>query len=466
MGNTCVHLAAEQGSRRILTYLIYHNAIINCRNKAGLFPETVAVNAGHQDIADFLHGITSPPGIIENVATYKTKNREEAEIHWSLPSQPNYYPLIDVVEVQLKQNKFFDSWKTVETVRSSTRGPLPEDVEKQLITSIQFDRKCGSAHAMDATVVELASANPEVFKKRALPEKNWVAPPCQCLIELPSTQQYVIRLRCGNKYGMGDYTNAVNVELNSFAKGQAKKTKVEEIKFEQLPPSDDSDSSDDSDDSDSSNSSNSSDSSDSSDSSNNSNSSDSSEKKEKKKPKQSKVDSSDSSDSSEEERKRKKKQKGKHEKKGKKDRTKKDKQKGESKAKVKSEPKVKQEERAVSESSDKPTKNPPEDPDSIIREIMNGGVDVLIQKVEQQIDIRSLKNQNGLNLLMVASSNGKEDLVKWILQSKQLDINAVNAVVICTLIPCRKERLLYISPSSIIIFPLYKPSWKLELTFL
>ena len=80
----------------------------------------------------------------------------EAEIHWALPAQPNYFPPIDAVEVQIKQNKFFDSWRTVETLKSSTRGPEPEDEAKQRIEAIRFDRKCGNVEPMEKKVEELA----------------------------------------------------------------------------------------------------------------------------------------------------------------------------------------------------------------------------------------------------------------------------------------------------------------------
>lgn len=229
LGNTCIHLAAEQGFRRCLTYLIYHGAMINCRNKAGLLPDLLATNAGHPEIADFLHGITAPPEPPCKIATFKTKRKGEAEIHWALPAQPNYFPPIDAVEVQIKQNKFFDSWRTVETLKSSTRGPEPEDEAKQRIEAIRFDRKCGNVEPMEKKVEELAQSDPAVFVKRALPEKNWVSPSCECVVELPvAQQQYVVRLRCGNKYGFGAFSNAVNVELNGFApkkKGEKEKEK-------------------------------------------------------------------------------------------------------------------------------------------------------------------------------------------------------------------------------------------------
>ena len=55
-------------------------------------------------------------------------------------------------------------------------------------------------------------------------------------------------------------------------------------------------------------------------------------------------------------------------------------------------------------------------------------METAIQKVEAQVDLRSLRTRNGMNLLMAAARSGKDELLHWLLESHQFDLNAGNSV--------------------------------------
>ena len=105
------------------------------------------------------------------------------------------------------------------------------------IQSIQFDKKCGQIPTYDDRTLELLREHSAELEHRALPEKQWVSPPLSCVIDgYAPSQQLQVRIRCGNKYGFGGYSNGVNVELKSAKK----KAKKEVIQFKPLSYSDSS----------------------------------------------------------------------------------------------------------------------------------------------------------------------------------------------------------------------------------
>ena len=212
-------------------YLFYQGAVINCRNKDDQFPDMVASSSGHTSIADFIHTVLSPPAPPTKIATLKGDHSSEFVCQYELACPYNYYPRIDVVEIQTKTGKFFDSWKTVNTVKSSLRPSVEEDAQQMAIQSIQFDKKCGQIPTYDDRTLELLREHSAELEHRALPEKQWVSPPLSCVIDgYAPSQQLQVRIRCGNKYGFGGYSNGVNVELKSAKK----KAKKEVIQFKPL----------------------------------------------------------------------------------------------------------------------------------------------------------------------------------------------------------------------------------------
>ena len=281
-----------------------------------------------------------------------------------------------MVEIQTKTGKFFDSWKTVATLKSSTRPSTEADREAMDLTHIQFDKKCGKIPGYDERTLRLLAERADAFDVRKLPEKQWVAPATSCVVEgCSASQPLTLHARCGNKYGMGNWSNAMNVELKSAKKKKEKKAKPAEKKEEKPVEKKE----------------------------------EKPEKKEEKKEKpvemekkeekekieftelaadSSSSDSSDS-DSDSDSDKKKKKAKGKP-----------------AKAKV-----------------SKPTD------EAVMAEILQGGIPSLLKQVEAGVSVGALRSKNGSSLLHEAVSANQEELAKYLVENKIVEANAVNDVV-------------------------------------
>ena len=222
--NTCVHLACQVGSRSILTFLFYHGAKIICRNKDGKLPNEVAIDNNHQDIADFFRDVISCSATIYAIEFFKVKHSSDVDVEWSYAPQPNFYPHVTALELQIKQNKFFDSWKTVSMLKASERPATPADAASMALTAIQFDQKCEDTEP-DEEVEALVARNPERFVTRE-PPAQYVAPACAFrLTDLAPGQSYVLRGHCASKYGWGPFASA---PVEPVRRKKEKKEKVEE----------------------------------------------------------------------------------------------------------------------------------------------------------------------------------------------------------------------------------------------
>ena len=332
----------------------------------------VATAAGQDAIADFLHNTLAPPAPPTKIATLKGDSSSEFVCEFELSSPYNYYPHIDVVEIQTKTGKFFDSWKTVATLKSSTRPSTEADHEAMDLTHIQFDKKCGKIPGYDERTLRLLAERADAFDVRKLPEKQWVAPATSCVVEgYSASQPLTLHARCGNKYGMGNWSNAMNVELKSAKKKKEKKAKPAEKKEEKPVEKKE----------------------------------EKPEKKEKpvemeKKEEKEKIeftelaadsstsDSSDS-DSDSDSDKKKKKAKGKP-------------------AKAK-----------ASKRTD----------EAVMADILQGGIPSLLKQVEAGVSVGALRSKNGSSLLHEAVSANQEELAKYLVENKIVEANAVNDVV-------------------------------------
>ena len=334
----------------------------------------VATAAGQDAIADFLHNTLAPPAPPTKIATLKGDNSSEFICQFELSSPYNYYPHIDVVEIQTKTGKFFDSWKTVATLKSSTRPSTEADREAMDLTHIQFDKKCGKIPCYDERTLRLLAERADAFDVRKLPEKQWVAPVTSCVVEgYSASQPLTLHARCGNKYGMGNWSNAMNVELKSAKKKKEKKAKPAEKKEEKPVEKKE----------------------------------EKPEKKEEKKEKPVEMEkkeekekieftelaadssSSDSSNSDSDSDSDKKKAKGKP-------------------AKAK---------------ASKPTD------EAVMAEILQGGIPSLLKQVEAGVSVGALRSKNGSSLLHEAVSANQEELAKYLVENKIVEANAVNDVV-------------------------------------
>lgn len=131
---------------------------------------------------------------------------------WSNPRTKNYYALITAVEIQLKQQKLFDPWKTVSLLMN---GPTPfkevttcvqvsfneneltdVDSESDLNERSEVDRNCNMLDCQE-----------EVLERRKEPARSEnVLPQVFEFSDLAAKSSYQVRVRCANKYGWGNYS--------------------------------------------------------------------------------------------------------------------------------------------------------------------------------------------------------------------------------------------------------------------
>ena len=148
------------------------------------------------------------------------ENENDLWVQWSDPRLSNYHPPITAVEIQLKQNRLFDSWKTIETLQLSenpfkeaTSNPTNQILfEEGEMTDVESD-----SDLEERRVVEFAciASDPTLERRREVSnvgrELN-----LHCLLPpLVGKQTYQVRVRCANKYGWGDYEDGVTFSPSS-----------------------------------------------------------------------------------------------------------------------------------------------------------------------------------------------------------------------------------------------------------
>ena len=367
-----MHLACKVGNIPILAYLFYHGAMINCRNKEGKFPDVVAADNNQTALADYFHKITAAPQPIEQIRFSEEDSVFSAE--WDLPSQPNFFPRIDAVEIQVKQNKFFDSWKTIATFKSSMKAKEESD-EPELKARMDFDKiefdPSWSVPALDAVSSALLEEKKDKFEQRALPAKVYVAPVCSMVLdELVSGQQYVFRARCASKYGWGPYSNGVPIEVEK-GKDEEKETSEEEKKEESETSEEEE------------------------------------EKNEEKKEESEKEE--EESEKEKEERKEKKEES--------------EEEKEEKKEENEEEEEEEEEERKKGKHRHRRRKHTKRDDGEQMNELLNGGCSALSNAVAEGIKLAELRDNTGNSLLHLAALNGQDEEVKVLVNQIEMDVN-------------------------------------------
>lgn len=191
---------------------------------------------------DFLHTLTGPPFTVTTLSTYKGKKNTECIVTWTYPKQPSYLARIDAVELQLKQNKLFDSWKTVGILRGSERPPAETDHILQL-SELHFDKKCGTIDPVPAEVLKLVEENESKFEKRQISPKQWKLPDNEYTIrDLQPNVSYLIKIRLMNKYKYGEFSTSFPVEMKHRPSTPKPSSPIPDIQFEELKMSSDSES--------------------------------------------------------------------------------------------------------------------------------------------------------------------------------------------------------------------------------
>lgn len=371
MGNTCVHLATQYNSRRCLTYLVSQGAIVNSRNKEGRLPEAIAAAQENEEMINFIHTITGPPSIVTSLSTYKGK-KSECIVNWEYPNQPTYAPRIEAVEIQIKQNKLFDSWKTVGTIRGSDRAATESDRVLQL-KDITFDKKCGTIEGYSQETLDYIESHKDAFDFRKVNPKQWNLPENEFVLkDIQASTSYVIKIRLANKYKFGEYSASFPVELKHRSS----------TKQEEKPESNPEDSSE--------------------------------------------LDLSSSSEDTvkKQEKKKKKSRKGKGKSKKRSEKIEKEVSSDVSEKEEEVEKEVK-----VVESEPTPeTSSKTDDSDTILNTILKEGTDYLLQQVTAGVNIAKLRSHDGYSLMHMAVVHNNIKLVEYLLLNNILSVNECTRV--------------------------------------
>lgn len=132
---------------------------------------------------------------------------------WTDPRPTNYYPQITAVEIQLKQHRLFDPWKTLQVLKVSDT-PFKENpstvntyFEDSELTDIDSDddkeerKELELACAYMQDHESILHDREEQIERIDVLSRRYILPP------LSENQKYQLRVRFANKYGWGEFSS-------------------------------------------------------------------------------------------------------------------------------------------------------------------------------------------------------------------------------------------------------------------
>lgn len=211
-----MHYACSVGNEELIRSLLHRGALACVRNSFGQFPLDIAREKQFVGCVELLERVTRPPSspIIDKVQK-NPQNDCSLVVCWHIPETRNYYPVITAAEFQLKQQRLFDTWKTVDTIQvgksvfkeavarstySFSEGEATdvEDEEDQLDRS-QVEMICASFMEQSNTLEHRIEDNREENRIQNYYE----------LMGLNQRQVYQVRMRCANKFGWSEYSHGM-----------------------------------------------------------------------------------------------------------------------------------------------------------------------------------------------------------------------------------------------------------------
>ena len=215
--NCCIHYACENGNLHIIKALLHRGAFVKVRNKKGKSPIDCAEENGHEDCVKILQSVSSPPAEPKIESVLLSNSEENAVVvTWGKPRIFNYYPAITAIEVQLKQQRLFDQWKSIGTIQMSD-SPFKEKPSRMKIsfengelTDIESDSDLDERNEVEMCCVCMEERQDKVDKRMELNNQENVLPRFYVIKELNSSTKYSVRVRLANKYGWGNYSNGFN----------------------------------------------------------------------------------------------------------------------------------------------------------------------------------------------------------------------------------------------------------------
>lgn len=211
-----MHHACHVGDVNVMKSLLHRGAFARVLNSSGQLPIQIARENGFEDCVKLLERVSSPPStpVIDSIQK-NPQNDMLLIVTWHRVEKENYYPMITAAEFQLKQQKLFDSWKTVDTIQLG-KTPFEETVPKSSYSFAEgeaTDVEDEEDEAVRAQVEGICSAfadQSSVLEHRIEPnrQENRIQNYYE-LIGLNPRQVYQIRMRCADKCGWSEFSHGV-----------------------------------------------------------------------------------------------------------------------------------------------------------------------------------------------------------------------------------------------------------------
>ena len=187
-------------------------------NKKGKIPYDVAKESNHEECARILDKVSSPPDepVIEDVLLAGGNRTNAVAIIWKNPRPFNYYPAITAIEVQLKQQRLFDQWKTVGTnqmgdsPRKEKTSKVKLPYENGELTDFESDSEMDERNEIEMNCLCMSGRENKLDLRFEVDNQEYVLPRYYTLRDLVESTKYVVRVRVANKYGWGMYSTGYN----------------------------------------------------------------------------------------------------------------------------------------------------------------------------------------------------------------------------------------------------------------
>lgn len=135
---------------------------------------------------------------------------------WDDPRPINYYPQITGVEIQLKQHRLFDPWKTLQVLKLTDtpfkEGPPASSThfEDTELTDVDSDSDLEERKALELACAYMQDHEATLNDREEQIEKADTITDHFILPLLNEKQSYQVRVRFANKYGWGEFSPAVS----------------------------------------------------------------------------------------------------------------------------------------------------------------------------------------------------------------------------------------------------------------
>lgn len=200
--------------------------MVRVHNKKGQYPKDIAEENDHLGCMKVIEAVSSPPSepVIENILL-SGEEEDAAVVIWRNPRLSNYYPNITAIEIQLKQQRLFDQWKTVSTIQMNDtpfkekEGRMKIAFEDGELTDCESESDLEERNEVEMNCSYLSGRQVSLDTRMELSNQEHLLPRYQTIRDLQSSSKYVVRVRLANKYGWGNYSQGSSFCLRDSTVG-------------------------------------------------------------------------------------------------------------------------------------------------------------------------------------------------------------------------------------------------------